>query len=166
MHNLSPVRTAPGLTAGAFRLALVFLALLVGAQTARAADPEEGVRAVIEGLQTSWNAGDMDGYLDAYRRDASMSLTFGNTVVQGWQALNTMFRSHYPDRARMGTFTIDSLAVTLLGPDAAIAYGNFTHVFTEETIAGGYSHVLTRDDDGRWLIQHERTSRGEVTPTP
>jgi len=86
--------------------------------------------------------------------------------VQGWEALNTMFRSHYPDKARMGTFTIDSLAVTLLGPDAAIAYGNFTHVFIEETIAGGYSHVLQRQDDGRWLIQHERTSRGAVIPTP
>lgn len=131
-----------------------------------AADAERDIRAVIAGLQTSWNAGDMDGYLSAYRRDDSMSLTYGNTVVQGWDTLDTLFRRSYPDEARMGKFTIDSVAVTLLGDDAAVAYGNFTHVFSEETISGGYSHVLVRDDAGHWLIQHERTSRGEVTPAP
>ena len=110
----------------------------------------------------TWNAGDMDGYLSAYRRDDSMSLTYGNTVVQGWDALNALFRKSYPDEERMGKFTIDSIAVTLLGDDAAVAYGNFTHVFTGETIHGGYSHMLSRGEGGGWLIQHERTSRGEV----
>lgn len=166
MHrrHLAPALDCPRAPALA---ALILGALLLPlAEAGRSAEPEDSVTAVVQGLQTSWNAGDMSGYLDAYRRDESMSLTFGNTVVQGWEALNTMFRSHYPDKVRMGTFTIDSLAVTLLGSDAAIAYGNFTHVFIEETIVGGYSHVLQRQDDGRWLIQHERTSRGEVIPAP
>lgn len=148
-------RTAASL-AGALFLGFLQLA------PAQAADAESEVRAVIAGLQTAWNAGDMDGYLSAYRRDDSMSLTYGNTVVQGWEALNTLFRKSYPDEARMGKFTIDSIAVNLLGDDVALAYGNFTHVFTGETIHGGYSHVLSRGEDGGWLIQHERTSRGEV----
>lgn len=140
----------------------VFLLALVQLSPAQVADAESEVRAVITGLETSWNAADMDGYLAAYHRDDSMSLTYGNTVVQGWDALNALFRKNYPDETRMGKFTIDSLAVTLLGDDAAVAYGNFTHVFPEETIHGGYSHVLARHEDGRWIIQHERTSRGEV----
>lgn len=149
-------------------VATVGAALLVSLlqlSPAQASDAESEVRAVIAGLETSWNAGDMDGYLSAYRRDDSMSLTYGNTVVQGFDALDTLFRSSYPDPVRMGTFSIDSIAVTLLGDDAAIAYGNFTHVFTDETIVGGYSHVLAREEDGDWVIQHERTSRGEVVAT-
>lgn len=157
MHHVQLRMAAP--------IAAVFLLGILQPALVHAADAESDVRAVIAGLQTTWNAGDMDGYLSAYRRDDSMSLTYGNTVVQGWDALDTLFRQSYPDEARMGKFTIDSIAVTLLGDDAAIAYGNFTHVFIEETIAGGYSHVLARDDAGDWLIQHERTSRGEVTPT-
>lgn len=149
-------------------LASVLLTLLSlpSAQANDAANDAKGeVRAVIEGLQSNWNAGDITAYLDAYRRNESMSLTFGNTVVQGWDALNTLFRNSYPDEARMGKFSIDSVAVTLVGADAAVAYGNFTHVFIEETIIGGYTHVLERGQDGRWIIQHERTSRGEVIAT-
>ncbi|MFN2289481.1 MAG: SgcJ/EcaC family oxidoreductase [Chromatocurvus sp.] len=155
MHNKSHNKVAATLV-GAFLLALVQLS------PAQAEDAESEVRAVIAGLQTSWNAADMDGYLAAYNRDDSMSLTYGNTVVQGWDALNALFRKSYPDEERMGKFSIDSIAVTLLGDDAAVAYGNFTHVFPEETIHGGYSHVLARLEDGRWIIQHERTSRGDV----
>lgn len=135
---------------------------LINLSPAWAGDSESDVKAVIAGLETTWNAGDMDGYLGAYNRDESMSLTYGNSVVQGWEALNTLFRSSYPDEARMGKFTIDTISVTLLGDDAAIAYGNFTHVFIKETIVGGYTHVLMLADDGSWIIQHERTSRGEV----
>ena len=140
----------------------VILVSLVHLSPAWAEDSEAEVKAVIAGLESTWNNADMDGYLAAYRRDASMSLTYGNSVVQGWDALNTLFRTSYPDEARMGKFSIDSIAVTLMGDDAAVAYGNFTHVFTDETIVGGYTHVLMRDTDGRWIIQHERTSRGKV----
>ncbi len=148
-------------TASATLLSVV-LASLVQLSPAWAGDSEAEVKTVIAGLESTWNDADMDGYLAAYRRDASMSLTYGNSVVQGWDALNTLFRTSYPDEARMGKFTIDSIAVTIMGDDAAVAYGNFTHVFTEETIIGGYTHVLTREADGSWIIQHERTSRGKV----
>lgn len=148
--------------AAAATLLSAVLLSLVHLSPAWAGDSEGEVKAVIAGLEATWNAGDMDGYLAAYEQDDSMSLTYGNSVVQGWNALNTLFRTSYPDEARMGKFTIDSIAVTLLGDDAAIAYGNFTHVFAEETVIGGYTHVLKRESDGRWIIQHERTSRGKV----
>lgn len=147
--------------AAAATLAGVLLLSLVHLSSAQAADAESEVRAVIAGLESTWNAGDMDGYLSAYRQDDSISLTYGNTVVQGFDALDTLFRNSYPDEVRMGKFTIDSIVVMLLGDAAAVAYGNFTHVFSEETVIGGYSHVLVREDGG-WVILHERTSRGEV----
>jgi len=141
--------------------------LLILTSTSARADrngDETAVRAVILGLEQSWNAADMDTYLAAYRQDESMSLTYGASVVQGWDALATLFRTSYPDEARMGKFTINSLDVTLIEQHAAIVYGSFTHVFIEETIIGGFSHVLVRER-GRWKIQHERTSRAEVHAT-
>lgn len=150
---------------GAFATALggamLFALFLVGTH-ARAGGEEDAVTDRIRALQTTWNRGDMGGYLANYHQDDSLVLTFGNTVVEGWSALDTLFRQSYPDPVRMGRFTIDRLDVQLLGPDAAVAYGNFTHVFPTETIKGGFSHVLTRRTDGTWLIRHERTSRGEV----
>lgn len=127
--------------------------------------PEEPARAVIMMLEDTWNSGDMTGYLAQYQQDDSLSLTFGNTVVEGWTALNTLFRKSYPDPKRMGRFSIDRLDVQMLREDAAIAYGNFTHVFPKETIKGGFTHVLSRNTSGKWIIRHERTSRGEVIET-
>lgn len=144
---------------------LAFLVILIS--TSAQADgngDEKAVRDVILGLEQSWNAADMDAYLSAYRQDESMSLTYGNSIVQGWDALATLFRTSYPDEARMGKFTIHSLEVTFIEQHAAIVYGNFTHVFIDETIMGGFSHVLVREGE-RWKIQHERTSRAEVHAT-
>ncbi len=142
------------------RRALTVLALL--ATAALAGPPENDVEAVIRGLQTDWNAADMSAYLDAYRRDDQLRLVFGKTSLTGWDTVNRVFREQYPDETRMGKFTIESLAVRLLGEDTAIASGAFEHIFPHETIRGAFTHVLTRDADGTWKIEHEHTSRGET----
>lgn len=158
--------------AGATRLALACICILslssVSLQAAAQGQPQDGedaVASVIRSLQDTWNSGDMSGYLDQYQQDESLRLTFGNTIVEGWTALDTLFRDSYPDPERMGRFFIDQIDVQMLGDNTAVAYGNFTHVFPTETIKGGFTHVLTRDTAGRWSIRHERTSRGEVLET-
>ena len=148
------------------RSLLLMLTLTAGASRVGAhgeeADPAHAVEDVIWSLQDRWNRGDMQGYLALYQRDDSLRLTFGNTIVEGWSALDALFRKSYPDPRRMGRFSIDELNVQMLGDDTAVAFGNFTHVFPTETIKGGYSHVLTQTQAGEWVIRHERTSRGEV----
>ncbi|QIB65287.1 YybH family protein [Kineobactrum salinum] len=140
------------------------LALLLAAAPLALADDTEPVAALLEQLQSTWNAGDMDGYLALYRGDEELSLMFGNTVLRGRPAVRALFRKHYPDQEQMGRFAIDTLEVRLLSADVAIALGTFTHVFPRETINGGFSHVLGRAADGSWKIEHEHTSRGSVTP--
>ena len=136
---------------------------------AAAADEEADKRAaeaVIRSLQEHWNRGDMDAYLARYEPADTLRLTFGNTIVEGWDALDTLFRASYPDPERMGRFTIDRLETRIVDGDTAIAYGNFTHVFPHETVKGGFSHVLQRNESGEWVIVHERTSRGETIEHP
>ena len=123
---------------------------------------EADVTTAILTLEISWNSGDMTAYLAQYQQDDTLSLTFGNTVVKGWEALDTLFRASYPDPIAMGRFTLERVDVRMLSDDIAVAYGNFTHLFPHETVKGGFSHVLKRNDQGQWIIQHERTSRGET----
>ena len=143
---------------------ILAIAAVLGSTSSQssAQSPTDAVKAVISSLQETWNSGDMDGYLARYAPDESLRLTFGNTVVEGWSALDALFRESYPDPYRMGRFTIDRVDVQLLSADVAVAYGNFTHVFPHETIKGGFSHALTREANGGWIIRHERTSRAEV----
>lgn len=144
-------------------LALVLVLGLVSKPVKAAQDASDtpGAEAVIRSLQTTWNRADMDGYLAAYRNDEQLRLVFGNTILEGMNSVSEVFRRNYPDEHNMGKFTIDSLSVRYLSDDVAVATGTFEHVFPHETIQGGFSHVLMREEGG-WVIQHEHTSRGKT----
>jgi len=141
---------------------LACLVTLGCAQTLAQDNPEADVATAILTLEISWNSGDMAAYLAQYQQDDTLSLTFGNTVVKGWKAMDSLFRASYPDPIAMGRFILDQVDVRMLSDDIAVAFGNFTHFFPHETVKGGFSHVLKRNDQGAWIIQHERTSRGET----
>lgn len=143
-----------------------WLATLEPAVAADEAADRRAAEAAIRSLQERWNRGDMDAYLARYEAADTLSLTFGNTIVEGWETLATLFRASYPDPERMGRFTIDRVETRIVDDDTVIAYGNFTHVFPHETVKGGFSHVLRRSESGDWVIVHERTSRGETIAHP
>lgn len=145
---------------------LLFAALTAATSMPTMADSaEEDVRVVIEALQTDWNGGDMTAYLAAYVQNDDMRMLSSAGIYEGWNTVNSIFREHFPDEPRMGDFTVDSLEVRLLTDDVAVASGAFEHVFAELTVRGSFSHVLKKQEDGRWLIEHEHTSRTEVIET-
>jgi len=167
MRNLPMARHAPALFLGCCLAVLGPAAISdTGNDMSAAETDKSAAAAVIRSLQEHWNRGDMSAYLALYESSDTLRLTFGNTIVEGWDALDELFRTSYPDPVRMGRFTIDRLDTRLIDSDTAIAHGNFTHVFPHETVKGGFSHVLHRSDAGDWVIVHERTSRGETIENP
>lgn len=126
---------------------------------AKAEMTDQTIRDLTLKLQTDWNGGDMDAYLDAYWKSAEMSLMFGNKSVRGWQALADLFRSSWATEEAMGDFTASDIVISLLSSDTVIASGAFTHVFPDETIEGSFTHVWKQFEDGHWRIAHEHTSR-------
>jgi limonene-1,2-epoxide hydrolase len=126
------------------------------------AESEVEIRGLIDKLQVDWNGGDMTAYLDAYWNDEEFSLMFGDKAVRGWQSVSDMFTSTWTTEEAMGNFQTNNVEVRFTGTDLAIASGGFEHVFPTETIVGSFTHVFRRFDDGRWLIIHEHTSRGQV----
>jgi uncharacterized protein (TIGR02246 family) len=132
---------------------------------ARAGGSEEEVEAVIQRLSADWNAADMTAYMAAYVESDDLRLLSSAGIYKGWDTVNTTFREQFPDEERMGDFTTDAVEVRLLSDDVALASGAFEHVFAKLTIRGSFSHVLRRQDDGRWLIELEHVSRTEVVDT-
>lgn len=126
---------------------------------AKAEMTDQTIRDLTLKLQTDWNGGDMDAYLDTYWKSAEMSLMFGNKSVRGWQALAELFRSSWATEEAMGDFTASDIVISLLSSDTVIASGAFTHVFPDETIEGSFTHVWKQFEDGQWRIAHEHTSR-------
>ena len=144
--------------------ALIMCATLI-TLPAQAAGGEEEVEAIVRGLATDWNAGNMTAYLAAYVQNDDLRLLSSAGTYRGWNTVDTLFREQFPDEPRMGDFTIDGLEVRRLTDEVVLASGAFEHVFATLTVRGLFSHVFRRQDDGRWLIEFEHVSRTEVIET-
>ncbi len=134
-------------------------ALITTDKTQDSEDSIANVLAVVKTMREDWNGGDMQGYLDAYWNDDSLSLLFGNRVVTGKGDMTQMFTSAWPDEEKMGNYATDNVRARIATPGLAIVDGTFEHQFTDELIVGAFSQVLRRMDSGDWKVVHEHTSR-------
>ncbi|MGW8265672.1 MAG: YybH family protein [Longimicrobiales bacterium] len=156
-----------------FRAAIIPLALFgcTGTQSrptdsGEASEGPEAVAAqVIEMLHASaasWNAGDLDGFLDDYWRSEDLTFSGGTGVTRGWDEVRQRYLRSYwgPDVSR-DSLRFEELEVTALGENHALALGRYVLFRPEEggavTGTGHFSLVLTRLE-GSWRIIHDHTS--------
>jgi peptidoglycan/xylan/chitin deacetylase (PgdA/CDA1 family) len=74
------------------------------AQTARA-----DVEALLKAQSDAWNRGDLDAFTSVYAEDASFLTPTG--LTRGRQQVLERYRRRYPDRAAMGTLTLEVIEV-------------------------------------------------------
>jgi peptidoglycan/xylan/chitin deacetylase (PgdA/CDA1 family)/ketosteroid isomerase-like protein len=74
------------------------------AQTARAE-----VEALLQAQSAAWNRGDLDAFTSVYAEDASFLTPTG--LTSGRQQVLERYRRRYPDRAAMGTLTLEVIEV-------------------------------------------------------
>ena len=98
------------------------LAVLIAAAMSAAAGPpaqrpptdarrDDGVRkavaAVLERQTAAWNRGDLQDFVSMYAEDATFVSPTG--LTHGRQAVLDRYRKRYPDKAAMGTLTLEVL---------------------------------------------------------
>lgn len=116
------------------------------------------IMALTKKLSADWNQGDMAAYLAAYRPDDGIAVLFRDQIVAGFAELEQLFTTTWTTEEAMGDFDTDGVVVRLIGPDLAIAKGQFEHQFPAEKVVGVFSHTWQKTDAG-WKIIHEHTSR-------
>ena len=143
----------------------LFFTLCIGALAlggCRAGPPrpsvdEAGVRAVLERQVREWNAGSLDGFMETYARSPDTRFASGGDVSLGWETVLARYRKKYGDREAMGKLTISDLEVTLLAPDAALAFGRWTLDRGKDRPGGLFTLILRKTGEG-WRIVHDHTS--------
>lgn len=83
----------------------------------------------------------------------------GDTVTYGWRATLERYKAHYPDRAAMGTLTFTDIQVTVLAPDAALAFGRWSLERAHDRPHGLFTLTLKKLPAG-WRIIQDHTSAG------
>jgi ketosteroid isomerase-like protein len=122
-------------------------------------DEAAAVRRVLDAQVESWNHKDLDGFLDGYHRGPGVVFQSGAERFDGFDALRSRYRKAYQAEGReMGRLAFSGLEVVVLGPDAALARGNWQLVMSDGKRPGGLFTLVLRKLPEGWRIIHDHTS--------
>ena len=123
-------------------------------------DPEEDaadeIRAAMDIQVSSWNSGDMDGYMKYYLKSPELTFHSGSRLLLGWETLDAMYRRKYSGPAR-GVLRFDETAVSILSRDSAYVTGRWQVQLPDTVREGRFTLVFRRFEEG-WRIVHDHSS--------
>jgi micrococcal nuclease len=138
------------------RLLAVVLALVL-ARAAVAQTPDQDIRAEVQRYVSAINGGDPAAVAALYLKDTSTSSAGDGQVYRGWERIARLLRDVYAQAGSI-RMTTDSIRVSWLGSDAAIAVFPYQwRVGERETVAGVMTLVYRRTAQG-WGVAHDHTS--------
>ena len=132
------------------------VALLPQQEAAEAAT----ITALLQAQDASWNAGDIEGFMNGYWPSGELRFASGGNVVRGYEATLARYKLRYPGREGMGQLSTSGYEIDILSEDAAIAHGSWKVTTAEGSSDGLYTLVL-RKMDGQWLIVSDTTTSSE-----
>src|SRR4028118_1030699 len=77
------------------------------------------IMQVLDAQTKSWNAGNLDNFMQGYWQSDSLKFIGKNGIVYGWQNTLDRYRKNYPDQASRGMLRFEVISVDVTGKDAA-----------------------------------------------
>jgi ketosteroid isomerase-like protein len=114
---------------------------------------------VVLAQETSWNKGDLDGFLSRFKDAADTQVVLGARAV-GLNNIRGAFRVNYPNRETMGLISYTDVEARELGENFALATGKY-HL--ERSKKGGgpadgtFTEVMEKTPQGWQIIFSETT---------
>jgi len=145
-----------------FAMLWMFIAAVeMFARAAMADDTAKEIAAVLSRQAEAWNRGDIDGFMEHYWKSDELTFSSGGQTTRGWKSTKENYQRRYPTREKMGRLTFSQLEITPLGESAALVLGRWRLARDEGPVGGNFSLVCRRIE-GKWVIVHDHTSKGEA----
>jgi len=141
--------------AGYVLMGLLFAAVGVLGRAATADDTAKEIEAVLSRQAEAWNRGDIDGFMEHYWKSNELTFSSGGQTTRGWKSTKENYQRRYPTREKMGRLTFSELEITPL------VLGRWRLARDEAPVGGNFS-LVCRKIDGKWVIVHDHTSKGET----
>ena len=148
------------------RLAALLLSLAV-ASTASAQSVEDQIRIEVGRYVAAINGGDARAVATLYLNEPSTSSAGDGEIHRGWQRIAALLSDVYQQAGSI-RMTSDSVTVTPLGSDAAIAVLRYRWLIGDsntQSVVGAMTLVYTRTRNG-WRVAHDHTSTLQTPPAP
>ena|SRR5690349_18831949 len=111
----------------------------------------------MEAQQTSWNRGDIEGFMEGYDRAETTTFVSGDELIRGWQTVFDRYKRQYRSREQMGTLSFAELTIKPVSPVLALADGRWQLMRTNDAPHGRFTLLFQRIDK-KWRIIHDTTT--------
>ena len=120
---------------------------------------ESAIRQVLDRQTEAWNKGDLEGYMQGYRKSPDLTFYSGGTITSGWEATLARYRKRYQSEGKeMGRLDFPEEAIDLLGPDAALVRGRWRLALSGGKEMSGLTTVILKRLPEGWRIVHDHSS--------
>jgi ketosteroid isomerase-like protein len=118
---------------------------------------EVAIRNLLHTQTTSWNRGDVEGFMQTYWKSDSLMFIGKSGVVWGWQQTLDNYKRGYPDTAAMGKLSFDIIQVKPLDKNHYFVVGKWMLKRSMGDVGGHYT-LLMRRIKGQWKIVADHSS--------
>jgi ketosteroid isomerase-like protein len=118
---------------------------------------EQTIRTLLEEQRLSWNAGNLESFMDTYWKSDSLMFIGKSGVTYGWQNTLNNYKSGYPDTAAMGKLKFDILEVKRLSVMYFFVVGKW-HLTRSIGDVGGHFTLLFKKVKNKWVIVADHSS--------
>ena len=118
---------------------------------------EVAIRNLLRKQTTSWNRGDVEGFMQTYWKSDSLMFIGKSGVVWGWQQTLDNYKRGYPDTAAMGKLSFDIIQAKPFDKNHYFVVGKWMLKRSIGDIGGHYT-LLMRRIRGQWKIVADHSS--------
>ncbi|MEM9053565.1 MAG: nuclear transport factor 2 family protein [Bacteroidota bacterium] len=136
-------------------LSLSILIILYSCYPTRSA--EEEITKVLMEQQSSWNQGDIPGFMNHYFDSEELTFAGASGVTRGHQKVLERYLKNYDSPEKMGELTFNILDFHELSDESAFVIGEWA-LKREGDNPSGYFTLVWKKVNGEWKIIHDHTS--------
>lgn len=121
------------------------------------------ITSMLNQAAADWTLNNLDGFMKSYKNTPDLRFAHPKGITLGYDTV----KDRYAKSITRSDLTFSDLDVTVLAPDAAVAFGRFNNFGKDGSYATGLFTIVLRKIDGQWKIVHDHSSDlPEDTPRP
>jgi ketosteroid isomerase-like protein len=115
---------------------------------------EAQIKQMLNQAAADWTANNLDGFMDSYANSPQLRFAHPKGITLGYDTV----KERYANSIAKSDLSFSDLDVTVLSPDAAVAFGRFHNQGKDGSYATGLFTLMVRKIEGRWKIIHDHSS--------
>lgn len=127
------------------------------AQQKSASPDKTAIQKLLGNQKKAWNEGNLEGYMDGYWKNDSLTFIGKRGVTKGWKETLENYKKSYPDKTAMGKLEFQLLSIKVLGKDIAYVIGKWELKRTAGDLSGHFT-LLLRKINNKWVIVSDHSS--------